>query len=252
MKLSERTAIVTGGASGIGRAIAIEFARAGAEVAVGDVREEPKAADVPTVERVRDLGSEAIFEETDVADPDDVERLVEATVEAFDGVDILVNNAGVTTTAPLHETPREEWNRVVDINLNGVYTCTKFALPYLRDSSAGRIINVSSQRGLVGAPKKAAYCASKGGVSNLSRQMAIDYGPDGITVNAICPGPIKTSMLQSALEDPERRKQYEESTVTPFLGDPEDIGQAAVFLASDAARFVTGHNLVVDGGYTAK
>ena len=253
-KLEGRTAIVTGSSSGIGRAIALEFVREGANLALADVRSESR---VPSDERTTlDLvdaeGGEALFQETDVTDEERVERLIERTVDAYDGVDILVNSAGVTSDNPVHEVTSEEWDRVNDVNVKGTVWCAKHTVPHLKESEHGRIINISSQRGLRGGgdTEKAAYVASKGAVTNLTRQMALDYGPEGIAVNAICPGPVESGMTPIETED--EKKRLMEGILTPFVGQPEDIAPAAVLLASDGGRYIHGHNLVVDGGYLVK
>lgn len=253
MKLETKTAVVTGASSGIGRGIAIELAKAGADVAVGDRRRHPKIADgPPTAASIRELGREAIFRETDVARTEDVETLVAAAVSELGGVDIVVNNAGITHAGTVETTDEEEWNRVLDVNLTGVFACSKAAIPHLKESDSPRIINVASQLGIVARPRRPAYCASKGGVINLTRQLALDYADVPILVNAICPGVTRTAMTAPLLDDDDERAAAEANTPLPYFGAPEDIGRAAVFLASDDARFITGESLVIDGGYTAQ
>lgn len=255
MDISERTALVTGGAAGIGRGIAIELARGGADVAVADIRSEPKLASEQergeTVAVIEDLGGEAIFSECDVGDETDVETTVDETVEQFGGLDILVNNAGISVPGSVAELEREDWDQIVDTNLSSVYLTTKHAAPHLDDSDAGRIVNIASTAAFEGTPEGAGYCATKGGVVNLTRQLAVDFGPDGTTVNALCPGPIYTSMSQGTFDDPERREIYEEHVLLPYFGDPEDVGKLARFLASDAARYITGTAIPIDGGWLA-
>jgi len=252
MKLADQTAIVTGGTSGIGRSIATELAAEGAAVAIGDIRETPRGStEQPTAATIRDDGGEAIFAETDVTNDEDAERLVDRTVESFGGVDVLVNNAGILLEGRVDEMTQEEWDRTFAVNVRSIYHCTRHALPHLRESDAPRIVNLSSQIGLVGNPADSAYCASKGAVANLTRQMAVDYADDRITVNAINPGVVRTEMSAEQLEDEEVMAEVERKTLLPFVGKPRDIGRAAVFLASRDARFVTGHCLVVDGGWTA-
>ena len=254
MRLEDRTAIVTGASSGIGRAIAIAFAREGANVALADVRVDSR---VPHEERatravIESAGGSAFFERTDVTDEGAVERLIDRTVETYGGIDILVNSAGVTGDGPVHEVTEGEWDRIHDVNVKGVVRCSKQALPAIRESEYGRIINISSQRGLRGGgdTNKAAYVASKGAVTNLTRQMALDYGPEGVAVNAICPGPIESGM--TPIESDADEAALREGILTPFVGQPEDIAPAAILLAGDGGRYIHGHNLVVDGGYLVK
>jgi len=251
--LKDKTAIVTGGASGNGRGIAIELAKAGADVAVGDVREEPKLEKQTetTSEVVRSEGCDAIFRKTDVSEEGDAEALVDATIDELGEPNILVNNAGIFPPGSIDEISPEDWSRTFEVNLDGIYHCSKHAIPYLKEQKHARVINLSSQLGLVGLAESSAYCASKGGIANLTRQMAIDYADDRITVNAINPGVIKTSMTKPQLEDPELRAAIEDNTLLPYLGEPSDVGQAAAFLASEWANYVTGHCLVVDGGWIA-
>jgi NAD(P)-dependent dehydrogenase (short-subunit alcohol dehydrogenase family) len=253
MRLEGMRALVTGGASGIGRGIAIELAKAGADVAIGDVREDPLMdfKETPTHERVDELGQQGLFYEADVSDEAEVAALIEATVEEFDGLDILVNNAGTNIEGSVEHQSYEDWRRVLSVNLDAVFLCSKYAIPHLRQSDQGRIINISSQVAFVAWPRNAAYDTSKAAVSHLTRQMAVDLSPDEITVNAICPGPIKTKKMKESLADFEIKHRYDEKVLTSFVGEPEDIGQAAVYLCSDAGRYVNGHNLVVDGGWLA-
>ncbi len=255
MDLTDRTALVTGGSAGIGRGIAIELARGGANVAVADVRREPKLEEEQargnTVDVIESLGGDALFSECDVGDEASVEATVTETIEQFGGLDILVNNAGISVPGSVTELDREDWEQIVDVNLTSVYLTTKYAAPHLDESEAGRIINLASTAAFEGTPQGAGYCATKGGVVNLTRQLAVDFGPDGTTVNALCPGPIYTSMSQGTFDDPERRKIYEEHVLLPYFGEPEDVGQLTRFLASDAGRYITGTAIPIDGGWLA-
>lgn len=256
--------MVTGAASGIGRGIALALAEAGADIVVADVDprpadgrgadERPAADDErePTTDLVERAGADAAFVETDVTDADAVEDLVAATVDAFGGLDVLVNNAGVSHDGTIEETPEAEWRRVLDVNLTGVYHCTRAAMPHLRESEAARVINIASQLGHVGVPRRPAYCASKGGVVNLTRQLALDYADVPVLVNAICPGVVRTPLTEDLLADPASRKRLERMTPLPYFGDPADVGALAAFLASESARFITGQSFVVDGGYLAR
>jgi NAD(P)-dependent dehydrogenase (short-subunit alcohol dehydrogenase family) len=253
MDLTDRTAVVTGGAAGIGRGIAIELARRGANIVVADVREEPKLADenAPTTERVREVGQSAEFVRCDVSDDGAVEGVVEATVERFGGLDVLVNNAGISMKGSVDDLARDDWDRALDVNLTGVYLASKHAAAHLCESDAGRIINLASTAAFEGGPEAAAYCATKAGVVNLTRQMAVDFGSEGVTVNALCPGPVYTSMSRETFEDPERREVYDEHVLLPYFGEPRDVGQLSAFLASDAARYITGAAIPIDGGWLA-
>ena len=251
MSLAGRTAIVTGASSGIGRAIAIALADAGSNVVVADVREESRVSEEtpPTAEAIAAAGDAARFHRTDVTDEDDVRDLVAATVEAYGGLDVLVNSAGVTTDGTVEDTTEAEWDRIHEVNVKGIVRSCRHAIPHLRESDQARIVNISSQRGLRGgaAPEKAAYVSAKGAVTNLTRQLALDYGPEGIAVNAICPGPVESGM--TPIEEEADREALLEGILTPFVGQPEDIAPAALLLAGAGARYIHGHNLVIDGGY---
>jgi len=253
--LSGRTAVVTGGAAGIGRGIAIELAREGADVVVADIDEEPSLEEEiergTTVEVIHELGREATYVETDVSDEADIKALMDDAAETFDGFDVLVNNAGVAGSGTARETSLDFWNEVLAINLTSVFLCSKYAIPHLIKSDQGRIINISSQGAFRASGSNTAYCVSKAGVSHLTRSLAAELGKDGVNVNAIMPGPVRTDMMVDTLDDPEKRKPYMESVLTPYTGVPEDIGRVAVFLASEDSRYVTGHNLAAEGGWLA-
>jgi NAD(P)-dependent dehydrogenase (short-subunit alcohol dehydrogenase family) len=253
-RLNDRVALVTGASSGIGNAIAAAFAREGADVVVADVRREPKLDDErPVFEKLDEAGADSLFIGTDVTDEAAVENAVEAAVDEFGGLDVLVNNAGIYYQYEAHETPTEDYNAITDVNLRGTFLCSKAAIPVLRDSDNAKIINLSSIFGLVGGASSAAYCASKGGVSNLTRQLSLDYADEEINVNAIAPGIIKTAQnVEWRENNPEIVADWEAKTPWPRFGEPEDVADVAVFLASDESDFVTGHVLSVDGGWTAK
>lgn len=252
MNVDGATAIVTGGASGIGRGVALALADAGADVVVGDLQEASPDDEQSTVTAIAEGGGNARYVQADVTEDDDAKTLVESALDWTGSVDILVNNAGIIHDGTVETTTEEDWNRTLDVNLTSIYRCSKHAIPALKESETGRIINIASQLGVVGRPEKAVYCASKGGVVNLTRQMALDYASEGITVNAICPGVIETDMTRTQLADEETRAEFAQHIPLPFVGQPEDIAQAAVFVASEAARYMTGHALVIDGGWTAQ
>lgn len=252
--LEGKTAIVTGAGNGIGRATAKAMAAAGAQVCVSDTLVEDG---LRTVSEITDAGGKAIFVQADISNEEQVQKVVNETVSAFGGLDILVNNAGIGGGMKrLHEVNTEEFSRVVDVNLIGTFFMTKYAIPHFLKSGDGRIVNIASTYGLIGAPKAAAYCATKGAIINLTRQLAVDYGPDHIRVNAICPGYIDTSlgrrgpsMSESDFNAATARR--EKAAAMQPLGrqaQPEEVANVALFLASDGASFMTGSIVTVDGG----
>lgn len=253
-RIDGKTAVVTGSANGIGRAMARAFAAAGGNVVVSDVLVEDGER---TVREIAESGGTAMFIAADVSDIAQAEHLIANTVERFGGIDILANNAGIGGgQLRLHEVPAEDFDRVIDVNLRGTFLCSKFAIPHFLARGDGRIINTASTYGLIGAPKAPAYCASKGAIINLTRQMAVDYGPDGIRVNAICPGYIDTGLGRrgprlTAEEFAAATAIREKAAGMQPLGRqglPAEIADVAVFLASDAASFMTGSIVTVDGG----
>ena len=256
-RLVGRVAIVTGAATGIGRAIALRFGGEGARVAVAD-RNLGLAGE--TMRQLGDRGAEARLVACDVSDGAQVRAMVEEVVAEWGGVDVLVNNAGVPgTAAPADETAEEDFDRVIAVNLRGVFLCAKYAIPHLEASGRGAIVNVASTFGLVGAHHAPAYCASKGGVIALTRQLAVDYGPRGIRVNAVCPGYVDNDMDQRrtrmTAEDAARHLAAREAAAAlQPLGRQAataEIAAAVAFLASDDASFVAGAIVPVDGGCTA-
>lgn len=252
--LAGKSAVITGSGNGIGRAIANAMAQAGASVTVSDVIEGDGQR---TAKEINDAGGKAIFVLADVSKVDDAENLIATSVKTFGGIDILVNNAGVGgDSVRLHEINPEDFDRVINVNLRGTFLMTKFAIPHFLKKGDGRIVNIASTYGLIGAPNAAAYCASKGGIINLTRQLAVDYGHDHIRVNAICPGYIDTSLGRRkatlSQEDYEAAvARREKAAAMQPLGrqaQPVEVANVAVFLCSDGASFMTGSIVTVDGG----
>jgi len=251
-RLEGRIALITGAASGIGAATALRFAEEGARVAGLDVKQ-PDAAQWKHVEAKAPAAS---FHHASVAVEDEVRAAVREAAGYHGGLDVLVNAAGVAGGGALHELDESEWDRVVDVNLKGIYLVCKHVVPHLLERGGGAIVNLASIEGLIATESTAPYCASKGGVINLTRSLAVDYSHLGIRTNCICPGLVETPMTEivtRATEGP--LKQLGEEFIRAHLlrrpGRPEEIAAAALFLASDEASFVTGASLVVDGGWTA-
>ena len=248
-RLQGKTALVTGGSSGNGRAIALRFAEEGASVTVADVREDPRMGGEPTHELIQSEGGTAQFVHCDVSSVDDLHAAVEATVDAFGSLDVMVNNAGVERQKPLGEVTEEDYEWLMDINLKGVFFGSQAAIDVMREQNAGgSIINMSSIGGIRGLENSSLYCTSKGGVTNLTRQLAVEHGEHDIRVNALNPGFIETAMT---MEDGDTAGGILEQTPLGRAGQPDEVADAALFLASDESSFVTGHNLVMDGGFTA-
>ena len=250
-KLQDKVAIITGSRRGIGKGIALAFAKEGCKVVISDYVEDKDGK--KTVEEIKKLGSDAIFVKADVSKERDVKNLVDKAVKKFGKLNIIVNNAGIVSFGTADTLTEKDWDKVINVNLKGVFFGTKYAAKQmLKQGKGGRIINISSIAGLVGFPGISAYCASKGGVTEFTREAALDYASKGITVNAIDPGVIVTDMTKDMIENKETNKNLLENTPVGRFGKPEDIGNAAVFLALDESSFITGHNLVVDGGWTAR
>jgi NAD(P)-dependent dehydrogenase (short-subunit alcohol dehydrogenase family) len=251
MRLKDKVSLITGAASGMGRATAILFAREGSKVVVSDVDE---AGGQKTIDLIHEMGADAIFVKANVSHEADARNMVEQTVAKYGRLDVLFNNAGVAQGVELMEMTEEEWDRVVDIDLKGVFLGSKHGIREMLKTGGGSIINTASISGIIAQNSLPAYNAAKAGVINLTRNIAVEYGPRNIRANAICPGAIDTPMLQSAVSGkPENEpvvKYFHHMAPLHRLGQPEDIAKAALFLASDDSSFVTGHALVVDGGLT--
>ncbi len=254
-RVEGKVAMVTGGASGIGKATCMRLAEEGARLMVTDVDEEQGTA---VVDAVRDKGGEAKFFALDVADEKNVQEAVAETVSAWGQLDVLVNNAGIAgTDAPTHELTEEQWDKVMAVNVKGVFFCTKHAVPRMRKTGGGSIVNLSSIYGLVSAADVPPYHASKGAVRLMTKTDALLYAKDGIRVNSVHPGFVWTSMVEGFArqkgQDPEAfREQLGQLHPVGHPGEPDDIAWGIVFLASDESKFMTGSEVVIDGGYTCK
>ena len=259
MRLRDRVAIVTGGASGIGRAIARRFAEEGARVIVADVTTEPREGGEPTQDAIAAAGGMALFTLTDVSKWDEVDALIGTTVARFGRLDVMVNNAAISAGKPLLEEDEAGWDRVMAVNLKGVFFGCKRAVQQMLTqeprgqppgAARGRIVNLSSQHGMIAAPNDIAYGVSKAGCAYITRQIAADYAERGIVCNAVAPGKILTGKPGRA-QSPEVLARAQARTPMARLGAPHDVANAALFLASDEASYMTGVNLMVDGGWMA-
>jgi NAD(P)-dependent dehydrogenase (short-subunit alcohol dehydrogenase family) len=252
LSMDGRVAVVTGASSGIGRSIATLFAAAGAKIVVAARREREGEA---VAAEVRAAGGQAAFVRTDVSVAAEVEHLITEAEARFGRVDSLVSCAGIMATGSAPDTTLELWRAVIDTNLAGPFYLAKYGIPALRRAGGGSIVVVGSELGLVGARETVAYCAAKGGLINMVRALGVDGGPEGIRVNALCPGPIDTPMLRDWLDAAEDPLALERTQLAPVplgrWGRPEEIARAALFLASDAGSYMAGSVMVADGGATA-
>ena len=250
-RLDGKIALITGAASGMGKVAAELFAREGARVLLADVTDEAGRA---AADEISSAGGHAAFVHTDVSKPEELEAAVRSTVARFGALNVLYNNAGIfpADDGSVTETSERTWDRVMDINLKGVFLGCKYAIPAMIESGGGSIINVASFVALVGAATaQIAYTASKGGVLSMTREIAVEFARKGIRANALCPGPIETPLLAELLADPARRERRLVHIPVGRFGQAEEIARAALFLASDESSFVTGATFVVDGGITA-
>src|ERR1700692_675045 len=249
MKLSGKVALITGAASGIGRATALLFAREGAAGSLPDLNAD---AGQRVVDQITKSGGRAFFEGIDVTRAADCQRLVERAIREFGRIDILFNNAGIIRRATVLDLSEDDWDRVMAVNVKSIYLMSREVIPHMRKAGGGTIINTASGWGLTGGAKAAVYCASKGAVVLLTKAMGLDHGPQKIRVNCICPGDTDTGMLREEAGQlgEENSRFLADAAQRPLgrVGTPEEIAQAALYLASDSSSFVTGTALVVDGG----
>ena len=250
MRMKKKVAIITGACSGIGLSTTHLFAAQGASVMAADIQD--------ASEGIRDLlrsGDQVRFIPMDVSDEQGVAALFEETIDAFGRLDVLVNNAGIELPKKVTETTEAEWDRLMGVNLKGVFLCSRAAIGIMRRQGGGVIVNVGSELGIVGGSEIAAYCASKGGVVQLTKAMAIDHAADGIRVNCVCPGPVATPLLEATIlgsSDPvAERQSILQKTLFRRFARPEEIASAILFLASDESSYMTGSIVAIDGGVTA-
>lgn len=246
MLLKNKVAVVTGAASGFGKATSLLFAKEGAKVVVVDYNETGAQS---VAQEIKDLGGEAIAAKADVSLSEDVQRFVKLAVDTYGQIDILYNNAGVFLPGKVDETSEDDWDRIVNINLKSVFLASKYAMPYLKQTK-GNIISTASAGGIIGFPQAAAYGATKGGVVSLTKAMAVDYAAEGIRVNCICPGTGETGLTKEVLENPEMKEGFLAPIPMKRFAQPEDVAHAALYLASAGAGYLTGVALPVDGGWT--
>jgi len=256
-RLKDRVAIITGANSGIGRATARLFAREGAKLVCCDIQETIS----PRIDQLikEKEGGQAVFATIDVTKPEDCERMVKTALDSFGDVDILYNNAGAGIRKKVHEHTDEEWNFVLNTNLNAMFRGARAVLPHFIKKKSGNIVTTASTFGLLASPNYPGYCASKAAIINLTREMALDYGPMGIRINCVCPGAIETPRfrgfpprptLGEGMTDEQRKLMGDSNKALLRMGRPEEIAYGVLFLVSDEASFVTGHALVIDGGQT--
>lgn len=246
--LAGRVALVTGGGRGVGRAIALALAAAGADVAIAS---RSAAAGSPVQRDIEALGRNVLVLQSDVTEPEAPDRIIEQTIESLGGLNILVNNSGVTHVAPALETSDEDWDRIIATNLTGAFRVARAAGRHLTAQGSGKIINVASMVGLRGASHLVAYCASKAGLINMTRALALEWAQFGVQVNALAPGFVETDMNADVREDSARLARILRRVPAQRMASGEEVASAAVYLASPAADYITGSVLVIDGGYTA-
>ncbi|MPZ75142.1 MAG: glucose 1-dehydrogenase [Deltaproteobacteria bacterium] len=243
MKLKDKVAFITGFGSGLGQAIAVMFAKEGAAVA-GTSTTESKGRE--TVAMIEKAGGKALFRAGDVGNSEQMKSLIAESVERFGGLDIVVNSAGVRTNGSITDISEEAWDRTLDANLKGAFVVSRLAIPEMKQRGGGVILHIAARSGMLGQAGRAAYCASKGGLVRLTEAMAMDHARDNIRVNCICPGPVRTPMVDTST--PEKLARYKTRVPLGRIGEPDDVAYAALYLASDEASFVTAAILPVDAG----
>lgn len=244
----KKVAVITGGSFGIGRATALAFAQRGADIAIADWIEHKE-----TEEAIKKEGAKVLFLKCDVSSSSDVKAFIEKVIATFGRIDFAFNNAGVEgNNALIHECTEENWDKTIGINLRGVWLCMKHEIPHMLRQGKGAIVNCASVAGLIGFPGLPAYVVSKHGIVGLTKNAGLEYAKLGIRVNAVCPGVIKTDMIDRVTgKNKEVEKQYESMEPVGRMGKPEEVAEAVVWLCSDAASFITGHAMPVDGGWIA-
>jgi NAD(P)-dependent dehydrogenase (short-subunit alcohol dehydrogenase family) len=251
--IKDKVAIITGAGSGIGKAIALEYARLDAKVIIADITEE---AGQKTEQEIKSMGKEALFIKTDVSSEEDIRTLINTTIEQYKTIDILVNNAGLEYFTTIEETTLKQWERTIDIDLKGVFLGMKYVIPFMKKKGSGSIINIASVAGIAAWPGLGVYSAAKGGVVLLTKAAAVENGKYGIRVNSICPGSIKTPLLEEQFFAQQNDRDAAEMQLLKHyplnrIGESSEIADAAVYLGSHLSSFVTGHSLIVDGGLSA-
>ncbi|MBU4493099.1 MAG: 3-oxoacyl-ACP reductase FabG [Nanoarchaeota archaeon] len=246
MDLKNKVAIVTGSRRGIGKAIVLALAKAGAHVVVSDINLDDCNK---VVEEIKAIGKEGLAVKADISNPEEVKEMVKSTVKRFGKIDILVNNAGIYMQKSLTDATEQDFDRILDINLKGVFLCSKAVVPEMIKQGKGKIINITSIAGQVGFANSSAYCASKGAIINITRELALELAQYKINVNAIGPGVIETPMTKNLLEDKATKETLLANIPLNRIGKPEDIANTALFLASNKADYITGITLFVDGGW---
>ena len=245
MRLKDKTAIITGGGSGIGLATARAFCKEGAKVILFGRRKEK------LISAAEELGDSVLIVQGDMTHNDDLDQLINKTLNNFKGIDILVNSAGLYNGAPLHEISDSQWDGIMDINIRSIFQLTRRVLPIMMAQKSGSIVHISSILGLIAVPQVAAYNVSKGALNQFSRSIAVEYGSYGIRSNSICPGLIETDMTADLMKDASLMQEWSKEYPIGRFGKPEDVASACLFLASDESSFITGTVLPVDGGFTA-